>query len=77
MRETTDRQIELGDMDGPVLTALVSAMYWKLKEIPAAIALPLFLAADKYQVQSFDTVDACNVARVKLISCVLSIVYVL
>lgn len=51
MRETHEHEIELGDTEGPVLTALVSAMYGKLKEVPAAIALPLFLAADKYQVQ--------------------------
>lgn len=60
MRETHDREIELGDMDGPVLTALVSAIYGKLKEVPAAIALPLFLAADKYQVQRLEALDACN-----------------
>lgn len=53
MRETHECEVELGDMEGPVLTALVSAMYGKLKEVPAAIALPLLLAADKYQVQSF------------------------
>ena len=60
MRESHDREIELGDMEGSVLTALVSAMYGKLKEVPAANALPLFLAADKYQVQCF---DACSFVR--------------
>ena len=52
MRETHANKIELGNMDGPVLTALISAMYGKLREIPSGIALPLFLAADAYQVQS-------------------------
>lgn len=52
MREAHAPEIELGDMEGPVLTALMSAMYGKLTEIPAAIALPLFLAADAYQVHS-------------------------
>lgn len=60
MRESHDHEIELGDMEGSVLTALVSAMYGKLKEVPAANALPLFLAADKYQVQCF---DACCFVR--------------
>ena len=50
MRETDADVVELTDMDGPVLTALVSALYGKLTEIPSAIALPLFLAADAYQV---------------------------
>ena len=52
MRESHAHKVELGNMDGSVLTALISAMYGKLREIPSAIALPLFLAADAYQVQS-------------------------
>lgn len=52
MRETHAQEIELGDMEGPVLTALISAMYGKLIEVPDAAALPLFFAADAYQVQT-------------------------
>lgn len=52
MRETHAQEIELGDMEGPVLIALISAMYGKFKEVPDAMALPLFLAADAYQVRS-------------------------
>ena len=52
MRETKADVVELGDMDGSVLAALISAMYGKTTEIPSAIALPLFLAADAYQVEA-------------------------
>ena len=49
MRETDADVVELTDVEGPVLTALISALYGKLTEIPSALALPLFLAADAYQ----------------------------
>lgn len=50
MRKAQADVVELGDMEGPVLTALISSMYGKLDDIPAALTLPLFLAADKFQV---------------------------
>lgn len=52
MLETHAKKIELGDIEGPVLTALISAVYGKVREVPDAIALPLFLTADAYQVQA-------------------------
>lgn len=52
MRETDANEVELGDLEGPVLTALISAMYGKLTTIAPAIALPLFRAADAYQVRA-------------------------
>ncbi|KAL3161686.1 hypothetical protein ABBQ38_008785 [Trebouxia sp. C0009 RCD-2024] len=73
MRETDADEVELGDLEGPVLVALISAMYGKLTNIAPAIALPLFRAADAYQVEplrqaclkqvidgiTIDTVFAC------------------
>lgn len=52
LRETKADVVELGKMEGPVLVALISAMYGKATETPSAIALPLFLAADAYQVEA-------------------------
>ena len=50
MQETHASVVELGGMAGPVLTALISKMYGKQQEIPSALILPLFKAADEYQV---------------------------
>lgn len=50
MRETSAGVVEMGDMEGCVLTALISPMYGTLTVVPSAIALPLFLAADAHQV---------------------------
>ena len=50
MCETDADEVELGDMEGPVLMALISAIYGTLANIAPAIALPLFRAADAYQV---------------------------
>ncbi|KAL3161684.1 hypothetical protein ABBQ38_008783 [Trebouxia sp. C0009 RCD-2024] len=52
MRETDADEVELTDLEGPVLVALIAAMYGKLREIPSGLALPLFLAADAYQIEA-------------------------
>ena len=40
----------MGQIEGPVLKALISFMYGCLESIPVDIVLPLFLAADSHQV---------------------------
>ena len=50
MQETEASEIELGEMEGPVLQALVSHMYGKLSDIEDHLVLPLFMAADAHQV---------------------------
>ncbi len=50
MREESMGTIELGDMQGPVLEALMEYFYGCLTEIPAQLLLPLFVAADAHQV---------------------------
>ena len=50
MQETEASEIELGEMEGPVLQALVSHMYGKLSDIEDHLVLSLFMAADAHQV---------------------------
>ncbi len=52
MREESMGTIELGDMQGPVLEAMMEYLYGCLTEIPAQLLLPLFVAADAHQVSS-------------------------
>ena len=42
----------MGQIEGPVLTALISFMYGRLGDIPTDIALPLFVAADAHRANS-------------------------
>ncbi len=50
MREQTSQEIEIQQMEGPVLEALVSFMYGKLRGIPPSLLVPLLVAADAHQV---------------------------
>ena len=54
MQEGRATGVTLEDMTGPVLRLLVEPMYGKLEIIQAQALLPLFLAADKYQVGAPD-----------------------
>lgn len=51
MREVPANVVDLSNLKGTVMIALISAMYRKLTDIPDDIALPLYLAADAYQVR--------------------------
>ena len=42
-------EVEMGQIEGHILKALISFVYGCLKRIPEDIALPLFLAADAHQ----------------------------
>ncbi len=48
-KENKAEEVEMGQIEGPVLMALISFMYGRLEDIPADIALPLFVAADAHQ----------------------------
>ena len=50
MQESAAREITLQDIKGSTLQSLVSYMYGGLSTIPSNVVLPLFVAADKYQV---------------------------
>lgn len=50
MQETQAAEVELGQVGGATLQALVAHMYGSLKEITHEQLLPLFLAADAHQV---------------------------
>ena len=62
MRETDAPEIELHEVEGPVLNLLVLYMYGKLAKIPDCYLLPLFLAADAHQVTH--PLCNCNIAQV-------------
>lgn len=49
VHKTQATEIELSQIDGAILTALVSYMYGKLQKVEDALLLPLFQAADTYQ----------------------------
>ena len=51
-KENITGEVEMGQFEGPVLTALTSFMYGCLEDIPTQLALPLFVAADAYQANS-------------------------
>lgn len=50
MPEAKADTVELSETEGPVLEALIHAMYQKLSAISPELLLPLFVAADAYQV---------------------------
>ena len=52
-KEHTAEEVEMGQIEGPVLTALISFMYGRLEDIPTDIALPLFVAADAHQASPY------------------------
>ncbi|DBA99211.1 TPA: Galactose oxidase, central domain [Trebouxia sp. C0006] len=49
-KESTAREVEMGEIEGPTLTALISFMYGRLGPVPKDILIPLFIAADAHQV---------------------------
>ncbi|DBA72900.1 TPA: Galactose oxidase, central domain [Trebouxia sp. C0005] len=49
-KESTAQEVEMGEIEGPTLTALISFMYGRLGAIPTDILIPLFTAADAHQV---------------------------
>ncbi|DBA99209.1 TPA: hypothetical protein ACH3X3_011825 [Trebouxia sp. C0006] len=49
-KESIAQEVEMGEIEGPTLTALISFMYGRLDTIPTDILLPLFIAADAHQV---------------------------
>ncbi len=51
MVEGTSQEVELGQIEPPVLEALVSFMYGKLQDIPRKLLLPLFVAADAHHIR--------------------------
>ncbi|DBA92437.1 TPA: protein modification by small protein conjugation [Trebouxia sp. C0004] len=51
-KENTADEVEMGQVEGPVLTAFISFMYGRLEDIQPDIALPLFVAADAHQANS-------------------------
>ena len=48
-KDNLQEEVEMQQIEGPVLKALISFMYGRLKSIPADLALPLFVAADAHQ----------------------------
>ena len=50
MQETATTEVALSDMEGSTLQAMVSYMYGKLSDVATDELVPLFIAADKYQV---------------------------
>ena len=48
-KEHQQEEVEMGEIEGPVLKALTSFMYGSLKGVSQDLALPLFLAADAHQ----------------------------
>ena len=51
-KKSTAQEVEMGEIEGPILTALISFMYGCLDSIPTDILLPLFIAADAHQARS-------------------------
>ncbi len=51
-KESTAQEVEMGEIEGPILTALISFMYGRLDTIPTNILLPLFIAADAHQART-------------------------
>lgn len=52
MQEAHDSTVELGDIEGPVLELLISAMYGDYSLDPPELLVPLFVAADAHQVEA-------------------------
>ncbi len=52
MQEQTSQEVEIGQIEGPVLEALVSFMYGKFHEIPVAMLVILLVADDAHHVTS-------------------------
>ena len=51
-KESTAQGVEMGEIEGPILTALISFMYGRLGPIPTDILIPLFIAADAHQAKT-------------------------
>ena len=51
MQETTNEVVEMNDIAGPVLQALINAMYGKELPSGAQQVLDLYIAADAHQVR--------------------------
>ena len=51
-KESTAREVEMGEIEGPALTALISFMYGRLGPVPKDILIPLFIAADAHQART-------------------------
>ena len=51
-KESTAREVKMGEIEGSILTALISFMYGCLGPIPTDVLLPLFIAADAHQARS-------------------------
>ncbi len=52
MQEAHDSTVELGDIEGPVLKLLISAMYGDYNPESPELLVPLFVAADAHQVHT-------------------------
>ena len=65
MKEGTCNSLDLKEIEGPVLQALTSAKYGDTSQFTSKLLLPLFAAADAYQVLScmldciYHTVFSC------------------
>lgn len=59
-KDTLQREVEMGQIEGPVLKALISFMYGSLKTIPEGLALPLFVAADAHQASLQVDIQLCE-----------------
>ena len=66
-KESTAQEVEMGDIGGPTLTALISFMYGRLGTVPAVILLPLFMAADAHQARTLPL--CCRRSSVHHLSC--------
>lgn len=51
-KESTAQEVEMGEIEGPTLIALISFMYGRLGPIPADILILLFIAADAHQART-------------------------
>ncbi len=50
MQEAQNNTVELGNIEGPVLVLLISAMYGMHAPVLAELLVPLFVAADTHKV---------------------------
>ena len=66
-KESIAQEVEMGEIEGPTLTALISFMYGRLDTIPTDILLPLFIAADAHQARTL--LLCCPCFRVLKPSC--------
>ncbi len=52
MQEAHESTVELGNIEGPVLRLLISAMYGNYNPESLELLVPLFVAADAHQVRT-------------------------